>query len=128
VEKYFISKCVGSQQVYQLSCVFEFGQPQKAEGSKHSYVQKIACLNWHSLSCRSGQDEVQLYFSFNVYIQKRLLQVPPFPEDYNVMPPSLRKASPSGFATIYNKLTVGGGGWCVSMQAPSLPGPSFMHV
>jgi hypothetical protein len=60
--------------------------------------------------------------------REKLSQVPPFPKDYNVMPPPLRNASPSHVATIYNKLTGGGGGWCVSTQTPSLPGSSFMHV
>jgi hypothetical protein len=44
------------------------------------------------------------------------------------MPPPSRIASPSHVATVYNKLSGGGEGWCVFIQAPSLPGPSFMHV
>jgi hypothetical protein len=36
-------------------------QSQTTEGSKHSYAQQIAHLNWHSLSCRSEQDALQLF-------------------------------------------------------------------
>jgi hypothetical protein len=60
--------------------------------------------------------------------REKLSQVPPVPEDYNVTPPPLRIISPPCVATVYNKLTGGEGGWCVSIRAHSLPGPSFVHV
>jgi hypothetical protein len=46
--------------------------------------------------------------------REKLSQVPPVPEDYNVTPSLLRIASPPPVATVYNKLTGGGGGWSVS--------------
>jgi hypothetical protein len=45
--------------------------------------------------------------------REKLSQVPPLPNDYNVMAPPPRTAPPPHFATVYNKLTGGGGGWCV---------------
>jgi hypothetical protein len=60
--------------------------------------------------------------------KEKLSQVSPIPEDYSVTPPPLRIASPPCVAAVYNKLPGGGGGWCVSIRAHSLPGPSFMHV
>jgi hypothetical protein len=47
--------------------------------------------------------------------REKLSQVPPVPEDCNVMPLSPRIASPPLVATVYNKLTGGGGGWYVSI-------------
>jgi hypothetical protein len=85
-------------------------------------------LHEHSLSCRNGQDAIQLFFPLMFMFRDKLSQIPPVPKDYNVTSPPPRNASPTRVATIYNKLTGGGGGWCVSIQAPSLPGPSFMHV
>jgi hypothetical protein len=60
--------------------------------------------------------------------REKLSQVPPVPEDYSAMPPPLRIASPPRVVTIYNKLTGGGGSWCVFIRVPSLPGPSFVHI
>jgi hypothetical protein len=60
-------------------------------------------LHWRSLSCRSGQDAVQLLFP--------LKKVPPVPKDHSVTPPRPRNASPPCVAT------GGGGGWCVSIWA-----------
>jgi hypothetical protein len=59
---------------------------------------------------------------------EKLSQVPPVPKDHGVTTPPPRNASLPCVATVYNKLTGGGGCWCVSIRAPSLPGPSFMHV
>jgi hypothetical protein len=52
-------------------------------------------------------------------------KVPSVLKNYHVTPSPLRAASPPHFATVYNKLTGGGDCWCVSIQAPSLPGPSW---
>jgi hypothetical protein len=57
--------------------------------------------------------------------REKLSQVPPVPEDYNVMPPPPRITSPPRVATVYNKLAGGGGGWWVSFPAPSLPSPAL---
>jgi hypothetical protein len=65
-----------------------------------------------------------LMFTF----KEKLSQVLPVPKNCNVMPPPLRTSSPPHFATVYDKLTGGGGGWCVSIWESKLPGPSFVHV
>jgi hypothetical protein len=41
-------------------------------------------------------------------------QVPPVLDNYNITLP-LRTAAPPSFATVYNKLAGGGGGWCDSI-------------
>jgi hypothetical protein len=41
--------------------------------------------------------------------KEKLSQVPPVPEDYNVMPSPPKIISPPCVATVYNKLTGGGG-------------------
>jgi hypothetical protein len=46
--------------------------------------------------------------------RKKWSQVSPIPENYNATSPSLRTVAPPHFATVYNKLTGGGGGCCVS--------------
>jgi hypothetical protein len=46
-------------------------------------------------------------------------RVPPVPENYNVMPPP-RTASPHHVATVYNKLTGGGGCEHTAYLAPAL--------
>jgi hypothetical protein len=43
-------------------------------------------------------------------LRETLSQVPPFPEDHGVTPPLPRIASPPRVATVYNKLSGGGGG------------------
>jgi hypothetical protein len=53
-------------------------------------------------------------------------QVPPVPENYNVMSPPPRTAAPPHFATVYNKLTGGGGVCCVfSSEYPAYLTPVF---
>jgi hypothetical protein len=42
--------------------------------------------------------------------RERLQQISPVPEDYNAMPPPQGIASSPHVATVYNKLTGGGGG------------------
>jgi hypothetical protein len=64
-------------------------------------------LDWHSLSCRSGQDAVQLFFPLMFTFGEKLSQVPPVPEDHSVTPPPQRNASPPRVATVYNKHTEG---------------------
>jgi hypothetical protein len=85
-------------------------------------------LDWHSLSCRSRQDAVQLFFLLIFTFGEKLSQVPPVPEKHSITPPPPINASPPHFMTVYNKCTGGGWGCCVSIWAPSLPGPSFVHV
>jgi hypothetical protein len=70
-------------------------------------------LHWHSFSCRSGQNSVQLFFPLMFTFGEKLSQVPPVPEDHGVTPPPPRNASPPHGVTVYNKFTGGGGGWCV---------------
>jgi hypothetical protein len=65
-------------------------------------------LDWHSLSCRSGQGAVQLCFPL-MFTFGEMSQVPPVPEDHGVMPPPLRNASLPHVATVYNQCTGGGG-------------------
>jgi hypothetical protein len=43
--------------------------------------------------------------------REKLSQVLPVPEDHGFMPPPPRNASPPCVATVYNKLTGGGGCW-----------------
>jgi hypothetical protein len=59
-------------------------------------------------------------FSFNIHIQREAVTSSSCSQglQYHAPPPSI--AFPPHVATVYNKLTRGG--------APSLPGPSFMHV
>jgi hypothetical protein len=65
-----------------------------------------------------------LMFTF----REKLSQVPLVPQNYNVMPSSPEHCSPPHVASVCYKLTGGRGGWCVSIQAPRLPGLSFMTV
>jgi hypothetical protein len=47
--------------------------------------------------------------------REKLTQVSPVPEDYNITTPPPRNAFPPRVATVYNKLTGGGEGWCISI-------------
>jgi hypothetical protein len=68
-----------------------------------------------NLSCKSGQDAVQLFFPLMFTLREKLSQVPPIPEDNNVTPPLPKNAPPPCVATVYNKLT-GGRGVGVSLS------------
>jgi hypothetical protein len=67
-------------------------------------------------------------FSFNVYVQREVVTGSFSSQGWQCYAPPPRPASPPPVATVANKLTGVGGGWCVSIWAPSLPGPNFMHV
>jgi hypothetical protein len=85
-------------------------------------------LDWHDLSCRSGQDAVQLCFPLMFMFEQKLSQVPPVPQDHGVMP--LPREMPLCLMLllhVINALEVEGAGVSPS-QLTSLPGPSFMHV
>jgi hypothetical protein len=75
-----------------------------------------------------GKIPYSCFFPLMFTFREKLSQVSPVPKDYNVTPPPPRITSPPQVATVYNKLTGGGGGWCVSIPMHSLPDPSFMHV
>jgi hypothetical protein len=113
--------------VYWISWVFEFGTPLN-----HRREQVQLC----PVNCMLGLAQPQLQkwvrcstadFSY-VYIQREAVTSSSCSQGLQCSPPSLRNASQPHVATVYNKLTGGGGGWCVSIQAHNLPGPSFMHV
>jgi hypothetical protein len=53
---------VGSWQLCRISCVFEFGTVPNHRRDQKLLFPVIANLNWHSLSCKSGQDVAQLFF------------------------------------------------------------------
>jgi hypothetical protein len=68
-----------------------------------------------------GKSVFPLMFMF----REKLSQVPPVPDNYNVMLLPLRITFPPSVVTVYNKLTGAGGCWRVSIQVPSLPGPAL---
>jgi hypothetical protein len=113
--------------VYQISCRFEFGT-----APNHRREQAQLC----PINCtlELAQPQLQKWGRCNTAVfpkmfmfREKLSQVSPVPQDYNITPPSLRTAAPLQFATVYkNSLEMEGPG--VSIRAPSLPGPSFMHV
>jgi hypothetical protein len=103
-------------------------QPQTAEGSKYSLCPVICMLGLAQPQLQKWARCSYSCFSLMFMFREKMSQVPPVPEDYNVMPLTPRNASPPRVATVYNKLTGGGGYWCVSIQAPSLPCPGCMHV
>jgi hypothetical protein len=65
-------------------------------------------LDWHSLTCRSGKDAVQLFFPLMFTFGEKLSKVPPAPEDYTS---SSRNCLSHPVVTVYNKLTGGIGRW-----------------
>jgi hypothetical protein len=61
-------------------------------------------------------------FPLMFVFREKLSQVPPVPKYCNVMPPPLRIISLPHVVTLYNKLTGGEGGWCVSINTqPTWP-------
>jgi hypothetical protein len=123
-----IMLAVGSWEVHWISCMFEFGT-----APNHRREQVELC----PVNCTLGLAQPQLQkwarcstavFPLMFTFREKLSQVPPVPENYNVTSPPPRTASLPCVATVHNKLTGGGEGWCVSIRAHSLPGPSFMHV
>jgi hypothetical protein len=56
-------------------------------------------------------------FSFNVYVWREAVTGSSCSKDHGATPPPPRNASLPRVATAYNKLTGGGGGWCVSIPA-----------
>jgi hypothetical protein len=104
-----------------------FAQSQTTEGSKYSMPSKLHA--WIAQpQLRKWASTVQLFFPLMFTFGEMLSHVPPVPQDDIVMPPPLRNASLPCVATVYNKLTGGGGCWCVSITASSLPGCTFTHV
>jgi hypothetical protein len=67
-------------------------------------------------------------FCWDVYIWRGVVTGPSCSRELQCHVPTPRTAAPPHFATVCNKLTGGGGGWCVSIWPPSLHGPSFVHV
>jgi hypothetical protein len=118
---------VGSRQVYWISCMFEFGTAPNCRREKIKLCPVI-CMRglaqpqlqmWARCSTAVFLRCLRLERSSHSFLRSQGLQCPP---------PPLRNASPPQVATVYNKRTEGGGCWCVSIQAHSLPGPSFVHV
>jgi hypothetical protein len=110
---------VGSQQMYWISCVFEFGtapnlrkeQVQLCPVKLRAWLAQPLLQKWARCSTA--------VFSFNVYIRREAVTV-----SHSPLPP--RNASLPRVSTVYNKCT-GGGGWAV--VSPSVrTSPSFMRV
>jgi hypothetical protein len=102
-------------------------QPQTTEGSKYSYAQQFSHLDWHSLSHRSGQDAIQLFFLRCLHSERSCHRFLLFP--MIIMPCPLLQEMPLLLVLllyIIISLEIEGAG--VSIQAHSLPGPSFVHV
>jgi hypothetical protein len=82
-------------------------------------------LDWHSLSCRSGQDAVQLFFPLMSTFEEKKSRVPPVPVDHGVTPPPLQMSSCLMlWLYIINSLEVEEAG-CVSIWAHKLTWPQF---
>jgi hypothetical protein len=79
------------------------------------------------INCRLGlaQPQMQKWARYSTAVFPKMFtfrekqsQVPPVPENYNVMPPPLRTVAPLYFASVYNKLSGGGRGeglLCISI-------------
>jgi hypothetical protein len=67
-------------------------------------------------------------FSFNVCIQREAVMRSSYSQGLQCHAPSPENYLSTLYATVYNKLTGGDRDWCVSIHAPSLPGPRFMNV
>jgi hypothetical protein len=122
------SSPVGSPHLYRINWGLEFGT---APNSRREQAQLC------TINCRLELAQPQLQkwarcstaaFPKMFTCRKKQSQIPPVPNNYNVSPLPPRTAAPSCVVTVYNKLAGGGGGWCVSILVPSLPGPSFVHV
>jgi hypothetical protein len=96
-----------------INCRLEFGTAPATEGSK--WLCPINCR------LELAQPQLQKWTRCSTAVFPKMFtfrekwsQVPPVLGNYNVTSPPLRTAAPLRFATVYNKLTGGGGGCFVS--------------
>jgi hypothetical protein len=107
--------------------VWVWHRPKPQKGASTIMPNKLH--TWIGTASAAEVDNMQYScFPKMFTFREKLSQVSPDPKDYNVTPPPARIASPPPVTTVYNKFTEGEGGWCVSIQSLSLPGPSFMHA
>jgi hypothetical protein len=107
--------------------VWVWHSPKPQQGTSIVMPSKIARLIF-SLSCRSGQDAVQLFFPLKFMFGEKLSQVPPVAKGITGHVPFPKKCLSTQSCYWFNKHTGDGRWWCVSIWAHSLLGPSFIHI
>jgi hypothetical protein len=108
-------------------CVWVWHSPKLQKGANIVVPRTVHA--WIGIASAAEVGKMQYScFSFNVYVQREAVTGSSYSRGLQCQPPPLRNASPPCVATVYNEFTGGRDDWCVSIRAPSVPGPSFMYV